>query len=204
MRVAQLDGRGRGLVATRAISRGEILLRERPLVSVAVGRSAPWSQLGAGAAALDGEWETDGQRFPRLCLRMVGLLLSRPGLWHDQLRHLCFPKMESGRFPEEWVADFRRLRHSLLNGEGSGSTGERRQAGAGGGPRGVAEQFDAMFAPEVWGTLMGMSHLNSFRLRCPSLTDPGGEATCLFVATPLNTCAFGEIWSKYLFGSGAI
>lgn len=182
IRVAHLQGRGRGLVATRAISRGEIFLREQPLASVAVGRNAPWSHLGAGAAALDGEWERNGQRFPRLCLRLVGLLLSRPGLWHDQLRHLCYPKMQS-RFPEEWVTDFRRLRHSLLNGHDTGTEGNRHASGL---PRDVAEQFDAMFTPEVWGTLMGMAHLNSFRLRCPTVTDPDAEATCLFVPAPLN------------------
>ena len=31
---------------------------------------------------------------------------------------------------------------------------------------------------QVWHTLMGMAHLNSFRLHCPWLNT---EATCLFV-----------------------
>jgi hypothetical protein len=86
--------------------------------------------------------------------------------------------MEQGKFPEEWVTDFRRLRQSLREA-GSEATSDGSPSIV--SPRDLAKQFDAMFTPEVWGTLMGMAHLNSFRLHCPSLTDPAAEATCLFV-----------------------
>lgn len=182
MRIAHLEGRGRGLVATRAISRGEVLLQERPLVTVGADRLATaWTKLGTEAAALDAEWEISGQQFPRLCLRIVGLLLSRPGLWNEQLRHLCFPTMDSRSLPEQWVTDYHRLRQSLLAPGGGSSTGDGSATGGAVLAPGVVEQFDMMFAPAVWGTLMGMAHLNSFRLHCPSLTNPAAEATCLFV-----------------------
>ena len=190
MRVAHLPGRGRGLVATRAIARGEVVLEEAPLASVpATARpdAAPWAALGPGPAALDSEWAAmRGQQFPRLCLRVVNLLLARPALWHDQLRHLCFPTMDDGGWPEEWAADFHRARDALHTAAAAAdAAGNGTATGAEGRPglalSAAVEQFDAMFAPEVWGTLMGMAHLNSFRLHCPTVEDPAAESTCLFV-----------------------
>ena len=72
-----------------------------------------------------------GEQFPRLCLRLLALLLARPSLWHDELRHLCHPQLGPDEAPPEWTAQFEQARAAVLLGE-------------------VSEpDFDALFAPQV-------------------------------------------------------
>lgn len=185
MRIDHLPGRGRGLVATRAIAKGELVLTEAPLVCVPATARAdgcphpPWAALGGGAATLDAEWAAmKGQQFPRVCLRVLGLLLAQPSIWQDQLRHLCFPTMDDGGWPEEWNADFKRARSVLLGTAGDAPSSDEAAPVS-------KKDFDSMFAPSVWGTLMGMAHLNTFRLQCGDGSSGGSssatESTCLFV-----------------------
>ena len=81
------------------------------------------------------------------------------------------------------MADFKRTRSTLL-GTVSGEPAEAVVVSK--------NEFDSMFAPQVWGTLMGMAHLNTFRLQCGgggSGPSSGTESTCLFVQGSVSTQA---------------
>jgi hypothetical protein len=66
LRIAALQGRGRGLLATRAITAGEVLLQEQAIVAVPVGGAVQQQQppqlLGQWAAVLDAELAANVRR----------------------------------------------------------------------------------------------------------------------------------------------
>lgn len=177
LRLVDLPGRGRGLVASRRIEPGQVVLSEAPLVSVRLaggdckggagavlpasnvkGALRKWQTLDAQLAESDGPLEN----VVRLSLRGLELLHEDPALW-PEVRHLCTP-------PAGWLGSSipnQALRFSIV-----WAALIRRHPSC--------EALDQQVAEQQWLHLVGAAERNSFRLG-HALWPEDQHAVCLFL-----------------------
>lgn len=213
--VARMPGtRGRGLVAKRRIAEGEHVLRERFFVGaprtmrnhqdlhdelLLVSALQKWRP----TMHLDAQLHKDEKQFPRLVLRIAERILddflrdpeARAARTWGRVRQLCRANVTS--MPQDWHQDFQAIRAAMCRPASSCAS---RPASAeisinqsGDVIPCDSQLFDLLFSEEWFSQVMGMLHLNTFRLQSPHTLgkDPPTTISCLFLAASLinHSCA---------------
>ena len=194
VRIASLPGRGRGLIACRDITRGEIVLTEAPLISVPAAIDA---LDGADAAAellaadISASWRVReaNSGVARPLTEQLDVSLSSVGGRSGESPPQQFPRIAmrallllqetpelweelkhlcsprlEGPAPEEWLDMFARVRDVATADEESQVEGVD---GAGSGSSSLVP-FDSLLSSQVWCHLIGAAHLNTFKLQYPT------------------------------------
>lgn len=201
--------RGRGLVAKRDITEGERVLCERLFVGAPRTMRthgevreelllAPALQQWRPAMELDAQLHEAQRQFPRLVLRIAERILidfvSDPeagaaSTW-GRLRELCRANISS--IPLEWQQDFQAIRAAMcVRASSSVSAPASAPVSVTKGERLIPcspHLFDVLFSEEWLAQIMGVLHLNTFRLPSPhasSNTDSPTTISGIFLAASL-------------------